>query len=168
MNVAESDRLLGGYDPNAGYSAHAGAQPQRIPVPSLLRALLSEHLDAGYAAVAAERERAAAPRCWQARAVSWMWQALAATLVAAVFAAAVAQARSVAPGVRAAQQLLVASVRSTQAAATTLAQRRSTLSAKVDDVRRIVLADDAEGQRLLAVSTCLAWPRPAHRLSGLV
>lgn len=34
--------------------------------------------------------------------------------------------------------------------ATTLAQRRSTLSAKVDDVRRIVLADDAEGQRLLA------------------
>lgn len=53
-------------------------------------------------------------------------------------------------GVRAAQQLLVASVRSTQAAATTLAQRRSTLSAKVDDVRRIVLADDAEGQRLLA------------------
>lgn len=145
MNVAESDRLLGGYDPNAGYSAHAGAQPQRIPVPSLLRALLSEHLDAGYAAVAAERERAAA-----ARAVSWMWQALAATLVAAVFAAAVAQARSVAPGVRAAQQLLVASVRSTQAAATTLAQRRSTLSAKVDDVRRIVLADDAEGQRLLA------------------
>lgn len=150
MNVAESDRLLGGYDPNAGYSAHAGAQPQRIPVPSLLRALLSEHLDAGYAAVAAERERAAAPRCWQARAVSWMWQALAATLVAAVFAAAVAQARSVAPGVRAAQQLLVASVRSTQAAATTLAQRRSTLSAKVDDVRRIVLADDAEGQRLLA------------------
>ncbi|EFO74893.1 hypothetical protein TMBG_00355 [Mycobacterium tuberculosis SUMu002] len=116
----------------------------------MLRALLSEHLDAGYAAVAAERERAAAPRCWQARAVSWMWQALAATLVAAVFAAAVAQARSVAPGVRAAQQLLVASVRSTQAAATTLAQRRSTLSAKVDDVRRIVLADDAEGQRLLA------------------
>lgn len=89
-------------------------------------------------------------------------------LVAAVFAAAVAQARSVAPGVRAAQQLLVASVRSTQAAATTLAQRRSTLSAKVDDVRRIVLADDAEDSGCWPVSTCLAWPRPAHRLSGLV
>ncbi|OSC39701.1 DUF881 domain-containing protein [Mycobacterium decipiens] len=147
--MAESDRLLGGYDPNAGFSAHSAARPQRIPLPSLLRALLSEHLDPGYAAAAAERDRAAAPRGKRARAIDWMWQALAATLVAAVFAAAVAEARSVAPGVRAAQQLLVTSVRSTQAAAATLAQRRSALSAKVDVEQRIALADDAEGQRLL-------------------
>ncbi|MDT7737924.1 MAG: hypothetical protein QOK09_1293, partial [Mycobacterium sp.] len=45
-----TDHALGGYDPNAGLSAHDAERPQLIPVPSLLRALLSEHLDPGYAA----------------------------------------------------------------------------------------------------------------------
>ncbi|AKN17091.1 DUF881 domain-containing protein [Mycobacterium haemophilum] len=144
--MAERERQLGGYDPNAGYNLHAAARPKKVPVPSLLRALLSEHLDPGYAAAAAERSRSTTPR---ARAFSWIWQALAAALVTTVFAAAVAQARSVAPGVRAAQQLLAISVRSTQTAAATLAQQRSVLSAQVDDVQRLVLAHNAEGQRLL-------------------
>jgi uncharacterized protein YlxW (UPF0749 family) len=147
--MAEPDRLLGGYDPNAGRSAHAAARPTLIPVPSLLRALLSEHLDPGYAAAAERRRRAAAPQGGRARVFGWLWQALAAMLVATVFAAAVAQARSVEPGVRSAQQLLVRSVRSTEDAAAKLAQRRSTLSTRVDDVQRLALADDAEGQRLL-------------------
>lgn len=147
--MAEPDRLLGGYDPNAGRSAHAAASPTLIPVPSLLRALLSEHLDPGYAA-AERRAGAAAPPVGRARVFSWLWQALAATLVATVFAAAVAQARSVEPGVRTAQQLLARSVRATEDAATKLAQRRSMLSRRVDDVQRLALADDAEGQRLLS------------------
>jgi uncharacterized protein YlxW (UPF0749 family) len=149
MSMAEPDRLLGGYDPNAGYSAHTAARPERIPVPSLLRALLSEHLDPGYAAAAAERDRNGEADGGRSKLFGWMWQALAATLVAAVFAAAVAQARSVAPGVRSAQQLLATNVRSTQSAATKLAQQRSALSAKVDQEQRVALADDAEGQRLL-------------------
>ena len=147
--MAEPDRSLGGYDPNAGRSAHDAARPTLIPVPSLLRALLSEHLDPGYAAAAERRTGKAAPRSGRARVSGWLWQALAAMLVATVFAAAVAQARSVEPGVRTAQQLLVRSVRSTEDAATTLAQRRSELSSRVDDVQRLALADDAEGQRLL-------------------
>ncbi|SPM42669.1 Uncharacterized conserved protein YlxW, UPF0749 family [Mycobacterium numidiamassiliense] len=146
--MAEPDRLLGGYDPNAGRSAHAAQRPTLIPVPSLLRALLSEHLDPGYAA-AAER-RGGAPESGRARAFGWVWQALAATLVAAVFAAAVAQARSVEPGVRTAQQLLVRSVRSTEGSTSKLAKQRSVLSTQVDDVQRHALADDAEGQRLLS------------------
>jgi uncharacterized protein YlxW (UPF0749 family) len=144
--MAEPDRLLGGYDPNAGYSAHA-PRPRHLPVPSLLRALLSEHLDPGYAAAAAKRS--SAPPRRRARVFGWFWQALAATLVAAVFAAAVAQARSVAPGERTAQQLLATSVRSTEASATKLAQRRSVLTRELDDVQRRALASDAEGQRLL-------------------
>ncbi|BBX43733.1 DUF881 domain-containing protein [Mycobacterium simiae] len=148
--MAEPDRLLGGYDPNAGRSAHAAASPTLIPVPSLLRALLSEHLDPGYAAAAERRADAAAPPVGRARVFSWLWQALAAMLVATVFAAAVAQARSVEPGVRTAQQLLARSVRATEDAATKLAQRRSMLSRRVDDVQRLALADDAEGQRLLS------------------
>lgn len=148
--MAEPDRLLGGYDPNAGRSAHAAASPTLIPVPSLLRALLSEHLDPGYAAAAERRAGAGAPPVGRARVFSWLWQALAAMLVATVFAAAVAQARSVEPGVRTAQQLLARSVRATEDAATKLAQRRSILSRRVDDVQRLALADDAEGQRLLS------------------
>lgn len=147
--MADPDRLLGGYDPNAGRSAHLASRPKMIPVPSLLRALLSEHLDPGYAAAAAKRDAAAPPR-GRERAFGWLWQALAALLIATVFAAAVAQARSVAPGVRSAQQLLVGNVRSTENAAAKLAQRRGELSSRVDDVQRRTLADNAEGQRLLA------------------
>ncbi len=163
--MGEPDRLLGGYDPNAGYSAHVATRPTLIPVPSLLRALLSEHLDPGYAAAAAERS--AAPPSTRARAFGWFWQALAATLVATVFAAAVAQARSVAPGMRTEQQLLATSVRSTEAAAAKLARRRSVLTGQLDNVQRRALADDAEGQRLLtrldalslaAASTAIAGP----------
>lgn len=147
--MAEPDRLLGGYDPNAGRSAHEAARPTLIPVPSLLRALLSEHLDPGYAAAAEKRSGTATPRAARARVFGWLWQALAAMLVATVFAAAVAQARSVEPGVRSAQQLLVRSVRSTEDTAARLSKRRTVLSTQVDDVQRRALADNAEGQRLL-------------------
>jgi uncharacterized protein YlxW (UPF0749 family) len=147
--MADTDRMLGGYDPNAGHSAHVATRPQRIPVPSLLRALLSEHLDPGYAAAAAKRGAAEAPQRGRQRVFGWLWQALAALLIATVFAAAVAQARSVAPGVRDAQQLLLGNVRSAEGSATKLAQRRNQLSTQVDDVQRHELADDAEGQRLL-------------------
>ncbi|ORA13938.1 DUF881 domain-containing protein [Mycobacterium arosiense] len=143
--MADTDRLLGGYDPNAGHSAHVASRPKQIPVPSLLRALLSEHLDPGYAAAAAKRGATGGRR----RMAGWLWQALAALLIATVFAAAVAQARSVAPGVRTAQQLLLGNVRSAEGSAAKLAQRRGELATRVDDVQRHALADDAEGQRLL-------------------
>jgi uncharacterized protein YlxW (UPF0749 family) len=144
------DHRLGGYDPDVGRSAHEADRPQLIPVPSLLRALLSEHLDPGYAAAAAKRARAGKSPKRRARVVDWIWEALAALLVATVFAAAVAQARLVAPGVSAAQQVLAGSVRSGEAAARELTARRNALRARVDDVQRRALADDAEGQRLLA------------------
>lgn len=146
--MADADRLLGGYDPNAGHGAHVASLPKRIPVPSLLRALLSEHLDPGYAA-AARRNATDAPRTGRQRVFGWLWQALAALLIATVFAAAVAQARSVAPGVRTAQQLLLGNVRSAEGSAARLSQRRGELAKRVDDVQRHALADDAEGQRLL-------------------
>ena len=115
------------------------------PVHSLLRSLLSEHLDPGYAAAA----RDPAPPHGRQRVAGWLWQALAALLIATVFAAAVAQTRSVAPGVRAAQQVLTRNVRSTEVTDTELARRRSGLSTQVDEVQRHALADNAEGQRLL-------------------
>ncbi|MCV6972213.1 DUF881 domain-containing protein [Mycobacterium bohemicum] len=166
--MADRDRLLGGYDPNAGRSAHVASRPTLIPVPSLLRALLSEHLDPGYAAAAAKRaaKRADSGTGGRRRAIAWLWQALAALLIAAVFAAAVAQARSVAPGVRTAQQLLVRNVRSTEAAATGLAQRRGALATRVDEVQRLALTDDAEGQRLLGRLDALSLAAASRPIIG--
>jgi uncharacterized protein YlxW (UPF0749 family) len=148
--MVEPGRALGGYDPDAGRSAHEAGRPQLIAVPSLLRQLLSEHLDPGYAAAAAKRDSSVVPPSGRARVLDGVWQALAALLIAVVFAAAVAQARSVAPGVSAAQRVLAASARETEENINELVARRSALAAQVDDVQRRTLVEDAEGRRLLA------------------
>lgn len=139
-------KTLGGYDPDAGLRAHGADRPTKIPVPSLLRSLLTDHLDPGYAAAAeakaAGRER---PR-WQ----QWAWQLAGALLLVVVFAAAVAQARATAPGVREQQQVLAGSVRAEQAEITAAAQHRDALAAEVDDERRRRLEGDARGQQLLS------------------
>jgi len=136
--------MLGGYDPEAGRNTHEADRPTLIPLPSLLRSLLSDHLDPGYAA-AAEAKASGAKRRWQA----WTWQLSGALVIAAVFAAAVAQARSTAPGVRETQQVLSGSVRSAEATANAAATRRNALAAQVDAERRSRLEGDERGQQLL-------------------
>ena len=115
-------------------------------MPSLLGSLLSNHLDPGYAAAAAERRRAGDPGRPAARRG---WQAVAALLIAAVFAA-VAQARSTAPGVTAAQQALAASVTADQARIDQLTATRDALAAQSEEVARRELTADATGRVLLA------------------
>ena len=141
------DSALGGYDPAAGLSERHGRQPTKIPLPSLLRSLLTEHLDPGYAAAAAERERTGHTR---RPAADHAWQALAAVLIAIVFAAAVAQARTTAPGVSAAQQVLAASVRSAEGTTDRLTRRRDELAAQADTIQRRQLREDAVGRDLLS------------------
>ena len=122
-----------------------GSAAQRR-MPSLLRSLLSDHLDPGYAAAAQRRRtRPAAGRKSQI-----LWQAGAALLIAAVFAAAVAQARSTAPGVSAAQRVLADSVRTAQIRVDQLTARRASMAASADDIQRRELAADASGRALLA------------------
>ena len=132
---------LGGWGSESGRDAHRVGAPTLIPVPSLLRSLLSDHLDPGYAAAA----RAPRPH----RRVDRLWQVAAAALVAAVFALAWSQARATAPGVRESQQVLAASVRSAEAATDALTVRRNGLAADVDSERRSRLAGDASGRQLL-------------------
>ncbi|BBX70211.1 DUF881 domain-containing protein [Mycolicibacterium psychrotolerans] len=132
---------LGGWDPTSGRSAHRAGARTLIPVPSLLRSLLSDHLDPGYAAAA----RSPRPR----RGVDRLWQLAAAALVAAVFALAWSQAKATAPGVRESQQVLAASVRSAEAATDALTARRNALAADADSERRGRLAGDATGRQLL-------------------
>jgi uncharacterized protein YlxW (UPF0749 family) len=161
--MSDVDRALGGYDPYAGLGAHEADRPQFNPVPSLLRSLLSEHLDPGYAAAAAERAEGESSR---PRWAAWAWQAAAALLIALVFAAAVAQARSTAPGVKETQQVLVSSVRASEAAANALAAQRSELTTQVDSLRRSQLEGDAQGQQLLRELDKLGFSGAAGKVTG--
>ncbi len=161
--MSEQDRSLGGYDPNAGMNTHDGQRPQLIPVPSLLRSLLSEHLDPGYAAAAEKRAGGAPPRPrWADRG----WQSAAALLIAVVFAAAFAQARSVAPGVKQTQQVLIASVRAAETGTDGLAAQRANLTSDVDNLRRSQLKDDAAGRQLLRGLDQLGVTAGATALTG--
>ncbi|MEB3030520.1 DUF881 domain-containing protein [[Mycobacterium] nativiensis] len=148
--MSEPFFALSGYDSRRGRGSHEAGRPQTFAVPSLLRSLLSEHLDPGYAAAAARRDQQPPGTAAGGRAAGWAWEALAALLIATVFAVAVAQARSVEPGVRDAQQVLAANVRSAESTTGNLTDKRDTLTDRVYDLRRHRLADDAEGQRLLA------------------
>lgn len=135
--------LLGGFDSSRGANPPEAGKPTLIPVPSLLRSLLTDHLDPGYAAAAnAQRPRR--------RASDALWQVLAAVVIASVFALAWAQARDTAPGVRESQQVLAGTVRSAQAVTDDAASRRNTLSTQVDAERRSRLEGDATGRELLA------------------
>ncbi|MFG1935244.1 DUF881 domain-containing protein [Mycobacterium sp. NPDC048908] len=138
---------LGGYDPQAGRNAHEANRPTPIPVPSLLRSLLTDHLDPGYAAAAQAKADGGTPRAWWQ---AWIWQLMGALLIAAVFAAAVAQARTTAPGVRETQRVLVGSVKSAEAETGDATARRNALATQVDAERRTRLEGDERGQQLLA------------------
>ena len=144
--------MLGGYHPDAGLPAAQADQVQKLPVPSLLRSLLSDHLDPGYAAAAAARAKTE-----DRQGISrHIWPAVGALLIAAVFAGAVAQARSLAPGLSSAQHVLADSVRSAERNTDGLTHDRDTLAGRVDDLSRARLRDDREGRTLLAGLDALA------------
>src|SRR5690606_38155124 len=71
-----------GYDPQAGLPTHVVGRAEKLPMPSLLRSLLSEHLDPGYAAAADERATGERPR--RGRPAESVWQMLAALAIAIV------------------------------------------------------------------------------------
>ncbi|MGB3285623.1 DUF881 domain-containing protein, partial [Mycolicibacter algericus] len=102
----------------------------------------------------------------RARVAGWGWEALAALVVATVFAVAFAQAKTLAPGVRDAQQVLATNVRSAEDVTGRLADKRDTLTNRVDDLRRHRLADDAEGQRVLAGLDALSLASASTRVTG--
>ncbi|MGV0633413.1 DUF881 domain-containing protein [Mycolicibacillus trivialis] len=157
--MSEPFFALSGYDPVGG--AHDATRASRFPVPSLLRSLLSEHLDPGYAAAAARRH--GEPDRPAAR---WAWRAVAALLIAVVFAAAIAQARTMAPSMNAAQQVLADNVRSARQSTDALAADRDALATDVNERQRRQLRSDAEGRRLLAGLDALALPAADSAVIG--
>ncbi|AMT73779.1 hypothetical protein ABG82_12730 [Mycobacteroides immunogenum] len=137
---------MGGFEPEEGLGHHTANRPKRNPVPSLLRTLLSDHLDAGYLEAAEARKNGAAPR---ARLAEWGWQAIAAIAIAVVFAAAVAQTTRIAPGVMQEQQSLLASIRGEQRDSGALESTRDQLSSEVAGARRSQLEGNEQGKELL-------------------
>lgn len=143
--MVDPANALGGYHPEAGLNHHEAGAPQRIPVPSLLRSLLSDHLDPGYAAAAAARHDKPVGRLRAAG-----WTVVAGLTVAVVFAAAAAQAQSVAPVNRQTQLVLADSVRTGEARTDAVETTRDELATEVEAERRSRLAGDAQGRALLA------------------
>lgn len=146
MTDRAGDRGLGGYRPEAGRNNHVADAPAKIPVPSLLRSLLTDHLDPGYRA-AADRKAAEARR---PGAVEWGWQLVGGVAVAAVFGVAAVQAQSSESATRQSQHVLSASVRSAEGRAQAGTRQRDALAAEVEQDRRARLAGDAQGRRLLS------------------
>ena len=144
--MADDERALGGYSRDAGRNAHTAGAPTLLPLPSLLRSLLSDHLDPGYAAAATRRAAAGPART----ATHWGWQGLAGLLVAAVFASAAAQAQSVEPATQETRQVLAGAVRGAETATRDATARRDDLAGQVETQRRSRLAGDERGRRLLA------------------
>lgn len=144
--MTDDERALGGYGRDAGRNARVAGAPTLIPVPSLLRSLLSAHLDPGYAAAAERREAGASRR----RSSTLSWQALAGLLVATVFASAAAQAQSVAPATQETRQVLAGGVRAAENATRDSTALRDGLAEQVKSDRRSRLAGDERGRQLLA------------------
>jgi uncharacterized protein YlxW (UPF0749 family) len=143
--MADDERSLGGYSQETGRNAREGHSPTLIPVPSLLRALLSEHLDPGYAAAAERRKDGTTRGRWANRG----WQLVAGLAVALVFAAAAAPAQSVAPATRETQHVLADGVRSAEATTAGATARRNDLAGTVEAERRSRLEGDVQGRELL-------------------
>ncbi|MCV7192869.1 DUF881 domain-containing protein [Mycolicibacterium brumae] len=142
----DRDSRLGGFAPEAGLPAGQHLPARSFPVPNLLRELLSQHLDPGYRAMAQRRARTGKRR---GRAAEAGWRVLAVALLGVVFAAAIAQTRSVESGLHDAQKVLVRNVRAAEADNDRLTGERDALAADVDALSRRQLSNDAAGQALL-------------------
>ena len=138
--MSDDERALGGYSPEAGRNAHEADAPTLIPVPSLLRSLLSEHLDPGYAGSRRAPRGGEGPQPGRRAGPGRLGGAVA---VATVFATAAAQAQSVAPATRETQHVLADGVRAAEQSTRDAIGRRDTLAAQVETAA----AQPARGRR---------------------
>ncbi|MDI9918350.1 DUF881 domain-containing protein [Rhodococcus sp. IEGM 1379] len=123
-----------------------GEDVRRNPVPSLLRSLMTEHLDPGYEAAALEREhdhsRNGMPR-------TGPWLAVGAVLIGFVLSVSAVSAARQITGTEDLRADLVAKVRETQEHIDALDATRNSLTESVDDARGSALLGDARGNQVL-------------------
>ncbi|MBB3036294.1 uncharacterized protein YlxW (UPF0749 family) [Hoyosella altamirensis] len=121
----------------------------RDRVPSLLRSLLYDHLDPGYAAAARKRVDAGT-RSPRARRIAAVWLVSGALLVGMSLGLARGFAEERAPDADQVRASLQAEIRSAQARSRELALQRDALAAEAAAARSQALALDAPGQALLS------------------
>ncbi len=123
-----------------------GARVRRNPVPSLLTSLLTDHLDPGYAAAAAERT---AQHTRKPRVPAALWLLTGAVVVGLIFGVALSQLASGAAEVDRAGADASAAVRAAQGRSADLESTRDELAEQVSTERDRALQSDAAGSALL-------------------
>ncbi|MGF0310209.1 DUF881 domain-containing protein [Rhodococcus sp. IEGM1428] len=124
----------------------SGARVRRNPVPSLLTSLLTDHLDPGYAAAAAERT---AQHTRKPRVPAALWLLTGAVVVGLIFGVALSQLASGAAEVDRAGADASAAVRAAQGRSADLESTRDELAEQVSTERDRALQSDAAGSALL-------------------
>ncbi len=119
---------------------------RRNPVPSLLTSLLTDHLDPGYAAAAAERT---AQHTRRPRIPAALWLLTGAVVVGLIFGVALSQLASGAAAVERAGADASAAVRAAQGRSADLESTRDELAQQVSTERDRALQSDAAGSALL-------------------
>ncbi|MDR3659682.1 MAG: hypothetical protein P4L86_04610, partial [Mycobacterium sp.] len=121
-------------------------------MPSLLRSLLTDHLDPGYAAAAQRRrtpdDNGGAPRRG-ARLADGAWLLVGVAAVSVVFVTAAQHAVSMAPAATQTQHVLSANARSAEVRTKDSVTARDALAGQVEAERRSRLAGDEQGRQLL-------------------
>ncbi|WP_086819119.1 DUF881 domain-containing protein [Allokutzneria sp. NRRL B-24872] len=128
---------------------------------SLLRQLLGDHLDSGYAA--AHRERAGRPVPWLAQRV---WFAVGALLLGSLMGVAAVNAAARQPGAEETKRGLVAGVRAERADTEALARRAADLAKRLDEARTAALTGDGQGRVVLEELTRLERATAAVPVTG--
>ncbi|MFX1760569.1 membrane protein [Rhodococcus gordoniae] len=119
---------------------------RRNPVPSLLKSLLEDHLDPGYAASAADR---AAGRSRTTPRASRAWLGAGVLLAGLVLGVAYAQNADVEAGTDSTHAEILDSLRAGDDRIAALTARRDELGAAIDERRTALFADGGDGASIL-------------------
>lgn len=119
---------------------------RRNPVPSLLKSLLEDHLDPGYAASAADR---AAGRSRTTPRASRAWLGAGVLLAGLVLGVAYAQNTDVEAGTDSTHAEILDSLRAGDDRIAALTARRDELGAAIDERRTALFADGGDGASIL-------------------
>ena len=123
-----------------------GEDVRRNPVPSLLRSLMTEHLDPGYEATAFERQH---EHTKNRSSKTGPWLALGALLIGFIVTVSAVQATKQVTGTEEVRSELVAKVRDAEDRIDSLAASRDSLGGAVDAARGVALEGDARGSAVL-------------------
>ncbi len=119
---------------------------RRNPVPSLLKSLLEDHLDPGYAAAAADR---AAGRRRTSPARARIWLVVGVVLAGLVLGSAYAQNDAGAADTEKARAEILTSLRAGDERTAALIAQRNELTRTIEERRDALFADDTEGGTVL-------------------